>query len=71
MTIAQREDELPHWERGYRSHGYWLKAQRLGRVTLPHRRSGQRLVYGCLIDTPVTDTRIGERLTLRAAKKGC
>lgn len=63
------EEEQPRWMRGYRCHGYWLGAQRLGRVTLPPRRKGQRLVYGCLLDSPVSDTRIAERLTLRSAKK--
>jgi hypothetical protein len=30
--------ESPHWERGYRSHGYWRgDIVRLGRVTLPPR----------------------------------
>jgi hypothetical protein len=24
----------PNWERGYRSHGYWLGKERLGKVTL-------------------------------------
>jgi len=31
----------PFWERGYRSHGYWLGKQNLGKVTLAPADAGE------------------------------
>jgi hypothetical protein len=53
----------PFWERGYRSHGYWLGKQRLGKVTLD----------GDADDTPryrwESGNRAGKSRTLREAKQ--
>jgi hypothetical protein len=53
----------PIWERGYRSHGYWLGKQRLGKVTLD----------GDAEDTPryrwESGNRAGKSQTLREAKQ--
>ena len=35
--IRKRTKTKPSWERGYLSHGYWLRNQRLGTVKLGER----------------------------------
>ena len=53
----------PIWERGYRSHGYWLGKVRLGRVTLDgDADSGTRYQWE-------SGNRAGKSSTLREAKQ--
>ena len=61
---------MPHWERGYRSHGYWSDDSmvRYGRVGLtpPHSHP---VIYTASIDTPMPDVSIGTFDKLKEAKK--
>ncbi len=55
----------PHWERGYRCHGYWLDLVRLGVVSIgpgrgAARRHGYRWCFG---------SKEGLARTLRAARR--
>jgi len=60
----------PHWEHGYRCHGYWLGLQRVGCVTLPSNRVlNYKRIYSAYVDTPLPYTALGERRTLPAAKR--
>lgn len=34
---TDRTEAEPHWERGFRCHGYWLGGKRVGCVSLPPR----------------------------------
>ena len=53
----------PVWERGYRSHGYWLGKQRLGKVTLDGQgNSAARYRWE-------SGNRAGNSQTLREAKQ--
>jgi len=56
----------PHWEHGYRKHGYWIGTRRIGVVYLgpPGFWDG---IYRCYLDA--NDEVIWEHKTLRAAKR--
>lgn len=65
----------PHWERGYRCHGYWIGVKRVGFVGLPPRLNGNGSAaadgYGwglTLTGSGVTQAE-GREPTLRRAKK--
>lgn len=53
----------PHWEHGYRVHGYWLGQIRLGRVSRPPGKSAPD--YGWFVDGTKEE---GRCKTLREAK---
>ena len=56
----------PHWERGYRFHGYWIGYERIGGVTLPPGRDGlKHYGYGWFVERPWQE---GKTKTLKAAK---
>ena len=58
-----RRKATPAWERGYRSHGYWLGKERLGKVSLDAGADGgprYRWESG---------NRAGKASTLREAKQ--
>lgn len=38
--------ETPRWERGYRVHGYWLGAERIGWIGLPPKRFASEYSFG-------------------------
>ena len=53
---------LPHWERGWRCHGYWIGSKRVGFVALSP--PGFKIVYTC----GYNETRKGEESSLKKAK---
>ncbi len=53
----------PLWERGYRSHGYWLGKERLGKVTLDGGADGAPRYRW------ESGNRAGKANTLREAKQ--
>lgn len=60
----------PHWEHGYRCHGYWLGLERLGFVGLPPRfATAATYGYGWSFGAPGDKEVSGRTRTLRAAKK--
>jgi hypothetical protein len=61
--------QTPKWERGYRSHGYWIGTKRYGWVGLPPPSQGGATAngYGWVVDSvPYVE---GRTETLREAKK--
>lgn len=34
LSMEENTTQMPHWERGYRCHGYWLGVERIGFVSL-------------------------------------
>ena len=57
----------PHWERGYRVHGYWIGNVRIGWVGLPPGRgTWKQLGYGWGLDKPVVE---GREPSLQKAKQ--
>ena len=58
---------LPKWERGYRTHGYWLGADRVGHVGLSPWFPGIPTVYTWGLDRVAGET--GECSSLAAAKR--
>jgi len=57
----------PHWEHGWRCHGYWLGRERVGRVSLTPR-CGYPTKYIASLDPPGKQgTRVYDNL--RAAKR--
>ncbi len=60
--------QTPHWERGYRSHGYWLGSERVGWVTRPPgKMTGQD--YGWRYDWSDGARSEGRSPSLRQAKR--
>ncbi len=57
-------DDAPHWEHGYRCHGYWLGLERVGFIGLPP--PGYPTTYSWSVGIKRTT---GEEATLRAAKR--
>lgn len=55
----------PHWEHGYRCHGYWLGLERLARVSLPPRGT-KPMDYGWCLDDYSQE---GRTDSLRKAKR--
>lgn len=60
--------DLPHWERGYRVHGYWLGMVRVGWVSLPPGRVAE-YGYGWGVNHPSGRFAEGRAPTLKEAKK--
>jgi len=61
---ARRAKKIrPVWERGYRSHGYWLGKERLGKVTLDGSTDGASRYRW------ESGNRAGKSQTLREAKQ--
>lgn len=58
----------PHWEHGYRCHGFWLGTERIGFIGLPHTPAN-RDEYRWSFDLPRFDSVKGRTKTLREAKK--
>ena len=58
-----RKKVKPVWERGYRSHGYWLGKERLGKVTLDGGTDGAPRYRW------ESGNRAGKSQTLREAKQ--
>ena len=60
----------PHWERGYRCHGYWLGEQRVGVVGISHGKgAAQKYGYSWRMDYWHHNTPERCVPTLRAAKR--
>jgi hypothetical protein len=66
-----RVEERPHWERGYRVHGYWLGTERVGWVSLGPRAvtRAARDGYGWGVVLPKGKTLEGRAASLRQAKR--
>jgi hypothetical protein len=65
MTAGKMSE--PHWERGYRCHGYWLDGERMGWVGMsPRNRCGSSLYYWPYVGDY---TALGSYKTLKAAKR--
>lgn len=56
----------PHWERGYRTHGYWIGIRRVGYVALPPRPVSD---YGWGMEWDHHNFHRPRITTLRAAKR--
>ena len=67
--LASQED--PHWEHGYRCHGYWLGLVRIGAVGIgPFSGDAKRDGYGWTFRNPNTSADTdGREATLRKAKR--
>ena len=61
-----KDENVPHWERGYRTHGYWLNNRRIGYVGLSPRLPGQALTYTWQCDLNYTS---GKTTSLHQAKQ--
>ena len=59
----------PHWERGYRCHGYWNRKERVGHVGLSPRIPDEKTVYSWAVEEGGVPISEGTELTLRAAKR--
>ena len=60
----------PHWERGYRSHGYWLGDRRIGLVFIgPGPRAASSRGYGWHMDYPREEASSGHAGSLKVAKR--
>lgn len=57
-------DTALHWERGYRSHGYWENNTRVGRVSI-----GPRCCWDGLYRWQVGEIHNGTAITMTKAKK--
>lgn len=60
----------PHWERGYRSHGFWSGMKRVGFIGLgPRGFPADALPYGWYLEWPKDNTEQGRTKTLEQAKR--
>jgi hypothetical protein len=60
----------PHWEHGYRCHGYWLGVKRIGYVSIgPGRGAARKYGYRYSFDLPTSEFLLGQSKSLIVAKK--
>jgi hypothetical protein len=70
LIKAIRQGVKPHWEKGYRSHGYWIDIHRIGCVSLgPPRLSRMEDGYGVEFEPYLKDYVKTQAKTLREGKK--
>lgn len=62
-----RSPAAPHWEHGWRCHGFWLGGRRVGYIGLTP--PGQKPVYSWSLDWPRDSVAKGVEGDLRAAKR--
>lgn len=59
---------IPHWERGYRCHGFWLGTKRIGFIGLTPEHYKPLICFWSL-DIPKQNFMTGETNNVRKAKQ--
>jgi hypothetical protein len=60
----------PHWEHGYRCHGYWLGNRRIGFIGIcSGRGAAAKYGYGWSMDYPRDKAAFGRSMRLRSARR--